>query len=112
MTMRKNNNGDSKMTAEKQSDGTVMYVGEDWLQDKGGDTVHVENITQPFSNWRPYYERRYPWIYQPTTKIRLKLSEVEYLRKLCEDDKKLRETMEKFAPHIEVEVDFPGGEGH
>ena len=53
----------------------------------------------------PYYPSyTYTW----PAKIRLTLSEVEHLRKLAKKDAALRETLEKFAPHIDIEVDFPG----
>lgn len=52
-----------------------------------------------------YYQ---PWTYMWPAKITLKLSEVEHLRKLAKSDAKLRGTLKKFAPFIEVEVDFPG----
>lgn len=45
------------------------------------------------------------WITSPVT-IKLKFSEVEYLRKRCKDDNKLKKILSKFGPHIEIEVDF------
>ena len=41
-------------------------------------------------------------------KISLTLSQVMHLRELALEDKKLRKVLKKFAPYIEVVVDFPG----
>lgn len=38
--------------------------------------------------------------------IRLKMSEVDALRRRAKGDAKLRRILEKFTPHIEVVVDF------
>src|SRR2546429_2115732 len=50
--------------------------------------------------WYPY------WTYSYQPKIQLTLTEVEHLRKLAKEDKRLKETLNKFTPWIQVVVDF------
>ena len=59
-------------------------------------------------DWGHYWAQPTYWnvSYTTPTKIRLKMSEVEKLRAAAKRDKALREVLEKFGPHIEVEVDF------
>lgn len=90
---------------------SVMYLNNNWLGDNetagaltvGGttDACNYQWWVTPTYTWPSYYYTQHP-------RIRLTLTEVEHLRKLCRSDRRLRETMEKVAPYIDVEVDFPG----
>jgi len=63
------------------------------------ETTHY--VTPAYSY---YYHDTYWW---PTLqKVRLKMSEVETLRRAAKKDKALKKVLEKIGPHIEVEVDF------
>jgi hypothetical protein len=80
------------------------------------DSVTNSSTTNAFGTtvcndwWSGYCQpiRYYP--YQSTTyidrKIRLKLSEVDTLRRACKGDEKLKEVLKKITPMIEVEVDL------
>lgn len=50
--------------------------------------------------WYPY------WNYSYRPRIELTLTEVEHLRTLAKNDKKLKDTLNKFTPWIQVVVDF------
>ena len=93
----------------------TMYVQDGWLDSDTATsaTLTIGGTYTPSSTGDWWYTPTYPAIYHtwPTyseRKIRLTLSEVEHLRKAARKDAKLRETLRKFSPHIEVEVDFPG----
>lgn len=57
---------------------------------------------QPFTT---HYH--YSWCACQTSKITLTLTEAMHLRKMAKADNKLRKTLRKLTPYIEVEVDFP-----
>lgn len=93
------------------STGQTVYPTNNWLSwDKtdSGATLTVggtDNLTGDW--WTPTYPSY--WYTYPTyseRKIRLKLSEVERLREAARGDEGLREILQKFSPHIEIEVDF------
>lgn len=50
--------------------------------------------------WYPY------WNYNYQPRIQLTLTEVEHLRTLAKNDKRLKDTLNKFTPWIQVVVDF------
>ncbi len=85
--------------------GEVMYLGQDFFNGSQS-TGTIANADSWVTTTSPTYWGNY-WQH---TKIRLKLSEVEHLRAAARTDKKLRKVLKKFAPYIEVEVDFPGGD--
>ncbi len=79
------------------SDGTTMTIANNWL-----DTGTTYN------NWT-YPTQTQPcisWYSVTPSKITLKLSEIERLRSAAKKDKALREILQKFTGHIEIEVDF------
>lgn len=96
----------------------TMYLSQNWADSAAitttspaGDWDSSTTFVYPdnnFAPWYPYYTPTYWWPYSVERKITLKLSEVEHIRKVCRKDAKLRETMNKLAPCIEVQVDFPG----
>lgn len=90
---------DSESVDVKASDGHTPIQ---W-----SDDVAIYSNAIPATHWH-YYTPTYWWPYETKTKIRMTLSEIEHIRKLCKNDRKLRESMQKLAPHIEVEVDFLG----
>jgi hypothetical protein len=53
--------------------------------------------------WWPYYP---VYTTSPARPIKLKMSEVERLRKAAKDDPKLKAILNKFTEQIEIEVDF------
>jgi hypothetical protein len=87
----------------------TLTLGNNWLDttvpqqvntDAGSFTVH--------NNWTyPYYTQPCisTWTYG-LSKITLKLSEIERLRSAAKKDKALKEILQKFTGHIEIEVDF------
>lgn len=100
----------------------VVPIGPAWLD--GGDIVSVGNATASptlttahlsvggSGNTIDYGQWTYPittsnWVYAHPPKIRLTLTEVQRLRKAAKKDEALKETLRKFTPHIEIEVDFP-----
>lgn len=97
------------------STGTSLALNANWLSTTTDAYQTSNNISYggdfPSVNgwwWAGYY---YPYITQyfghPTpAKIRLTLSEVERLRAAAKKDKALKATLQKFTPHIEIEVDF------
>jgi len=97
---------------------TTYALDADWLNEQSTDTNYVH--TTMTNTWWPY-DYLQPWYIQPyydpvynttyvTTyvdqKIKLKLSEVERLRKAARQDKRLKTVLEKFTQLIEIEVDF------
>ncbi len=100
---------------EQTNGSTTLCLNSDWLDyeqyPKQVNSVDNCTVTTTFpwvdstSNYATYWPN-----YWHTTdrKITLKLSEVMYLREKAADDKKLRKVLKKFAPHIEITVDFPG----
>lgn len=60
------------------------------------------SINMPYSDWGWNW-----WPYQSTIPLTLTLTEVMALRKRAREDDELRAILEKFTPHIRVEVDFP-----
>lgn len=74
-----------------------------WLDSTTVDVVPLAN-----NNWQ-WYPQDSAWsgtLRTEPRKIRLKLSEVERLRMAAKEDNKLREILQKFTGHIEIEVDF------
>ena len=93
----------------------ALCLNSNWLDTKtAGDTLDADGVnfiqtTDNFTGWtQPYtlYSNYWPHTYE--RKISLTLSEVMHLRTVAANDKKLRKTLKKFAPHIEITVDFPG----
>lgn len=91
---------------------TVQTLGlnENWLDTTTGQDVNLCQQSNTgdweYTTWTyPIYGNTcttYSW----SSKIRLKLSEVLYLRKQARKDKKLQKILRKFGSHIEIEVDF------
>lgn len=73
--------------ARNDASSSTLYIG---------DKLWVEP-----SQWH------YSYTWPTPAKIRLTLSEVLHLRTAAKKDKKLKETLQKIAPHVEIEVDFP-----
>ncbi len=60
-----------------------------------------------WTNWcQPIHYYPYPQTTYVDRKIRLKLSEVDTLRKACRDNENLKNVLKKITPMIEVEVDL------
>lgn len=93
---------------------TLMAVKSDWLN--ASTTLAAPNtggltsgsVTQLTTNcFVPYQHFYYPVYYQsPTRPIKLKLSEIEKLRKLAKADDQVKVILEKFTSLIEITVDF------
>jgi hypothetical protein len=66
----------------------------------GGTAVFPWTYT---NSWWPYYP---VYTASPARPIKLKMSEVERLRKAAKDDSKLKAILNKFTTQIEIEVDF------
>lgn len=84
-----------------------------WLDTSGGSIQQALTVTgvgyQYGSNclqtsYCPYWY--YPVVPSPARPIKLKLSEIERLRKAAKGDKALKEILSKFTDQIEIEVDF------
>lgn len=91
---------------------TAMALKDDWLERSCTSPFNVTagdypggSVSTDQSLWGRYW---YPWPHSYKPQISLTLTEVEHLRKLAKSDKKLRKTLQKFTPYIEVRVDFPG----
>lgn len=75
-----------------------------------GITPEHKNNYTTVGQYLAYYDWNYKWpwrmveTYAP--KIRLKLSEVEALREAVKGNKAVRAILNRFAPFIEIEVDF------
>jgi len=71
------------------------------------DSVTVWDGTDTTSNYvnGTYYYQWTDW-WPTLQKVRLKMSEVETLRRAAKKDRALKKVLEKIGPHIEVEVDF------
>ena len=86
----------------------TLCVTSDWLSSADSVTTTADTFypawTAPTADNFTYW----PSYNFSAAKIELKLSEVMYLRELAVDDKKLRKVLKKFAPYIEITVDFPG----
>ena len=86
--------------------GGTLALNENWLETTSGGLVTYDNdtVTCEWTGWT------YPW--QTSTywgaplKIRLTLTEILYLRKQAQKDKRLRVILQQFTPYIEIEVDF------
>lgn len=91
-----------------QTNGDTVYLTDGWFEENSSVTFDSTSIVGSDSLYvGGCYTPTYTWSYPVYTRIRLKLSEIEHLRKRCRDDHKLKKIMRKFAPHIEVEIDFP-----
>lgn len=97
---------------QQLTSGDTVYLTDGWFEENSAGSVNFDSTSIVGSDslyiggcYTPI--RSYTWSYPVYTRIRLKLSEIEHLRKRCRDDHKLKMIMRKFAPHIEVEVDFP-----
>lgn len=95
------------------STGQTVYPTENWLSFSNNDGTTGATLTVGSTNtltgdwWTPTYPSY--WYTYPTyseRRIRLKLSEVERLREVARKDEGVREILQKFSPHIEIEVDF------
>jgi hypothetical protein len=91
---------------------TTVALGSD-RPDSTTNAVQVSNnlAGEYYAGGWTWHGWHYPYLYVPTfvtgtAKIRLRLSEVERLREAARTDEALRTTLNKFTPHIEVEVDF------
>lgn len=97
--------------------GETLCLNSTWLDSTIGDAAMGAEAVEFTSGsatfqlwtdpWNTYHQTYWP-NYTYERKISLKLSEVMYLRELAAEDKKLRKILKKFAPHIEITVDFPG----
>ena len=106
----------SNQSIGSASPGSTLCVTSSWL-DYGqhpsttiGNTLPVDNGTITYPDWTAPVSSY--WTYWPgysysAPKIELSLSEVMYLREKASEDKKLRKVLKKFAPYIEITVDFP-----
>ena len=93
----------------------LMACNSDWLDtaqtfNSGDVTLTTTNGLWNATNtirtdwWTSYYS---PVFYSsPARTIRLKLSEVERLRKAAKADDKLKAILQKFTDQIEIAVDF------
>jgi len=68
-----------------------------------GDTFDSTTTVYTYPWWATHYYYHYD---TPRRPIKLKLSEVEKLRKAAKADAKLKEILQKFTDHIEITVDF------
>lgn len=90
----------------------VLACNQDWLQASNNValTTTVDTLTGRALNCYPssYYTHWYYPVYQTSLArpIKLKLSEVERLRKAARADKALKAILEKFTSQIEITVDF------
>jgi phytoene dehydrogenase-like protein len=94
-----------------KSTNQTVGLPENWL-DTAPQAAYVPSTTDNSlavgGNLSGYWTYPTYWgtTYVEPRKIRLKLSEVERLRMAAKEDKKLREILQKFTGHIEIEVDF------
>lgn len=89
------------MTTTEDQSKQVFTVAQNWLDGAtGGETITNSNSigNSCITVWPNWYN--YP------VRIVLKLSEVEHLRKICKNNAKLKEILNRFTPYIEVQVDF------
>ena len=96
------------------TDTQALALSTNWLEvsDPTGGTTTTggANVFTTYTypdNWT------YRWYYHPwpacthnADDIILKMSEVERLRMVAREDKKLKKILEKFTPYIKVVVDF------
>lgn len=103
------------MNDVQTTEAQVLGLNNNWLDTTtGGELVAGDCTTwQATDNWEtvqywtyPIYGNTVSTTYSWRSKIRLKLSEVLYLRKQARRDKKLKKILQKFGEHIEIEVDF------
>jgi len=82
-------------------------ISDNWLQNLQVDNFDA-TVTTNANN--AYIQGNYlvstPWVNYYLSRVILLLSEVEYLRKLAKNDDKLKDILNKFTAHIEVQVDF------
>ena len=84
--------------------GTTNCSGYPYNGGSGGGTAGSSWRYTSYGYWWPDY---YPvYTASPTRPIKLKMSEVERLRKAAKDDPKLKAILNKFTEQIEIEVDF------
>ena len=96
--------------------GDSLCLNSAWLDyersptqtDGGVVTNTAVGCTLPWTDYASNYFTYWGNSWPSVSKIELKLSEVMYLRELAAGDKKLRKVLKKFAPYIEITVDFPG----
>lgn len=90
------------------SAGQTVYPTNDWLSFSNTASATLSIGGNISSDWyTPTYPTYYyTWPTYSERKIRLKLSEVERLREVARKDEGVREILQKFSPHIEIEVDF------
>ncbi len=86
----------------------TMALSSNWLDGMSFPSTSGMELTGTYGSTSFYYYPPEPWHYQlwETTKIDLKLSEVEILRATAKKNKKLKSILNKFSPYIRVEVDF------
>lgn len=91
-----------------ESEGEIVYLTNGWLEDSEASSttssVTTNTAAGSYTIWTTPY---YGWTnygYEP--KIRMTLTEIEHIRKLCKSDQRLKATMQKLTPYITVEVDF------
>jgi len=83
---------------------TVYTVAQNWLDGSTGGEIHPNTTVTNAMNCS--YLTVWPNWYSYPVRIVLKLSEVEHLRKICKNNAKLKEILNRFTPYIEVQVDF------
>lgn len=89
----------------------ITYPTSTWLDQPEPVNATSSTTVSWWPHWVPDTTSARPLTYWYETKqaprpIRLKLSEVERLRVAAKGDDDLRAVLQKFAPHIEIEVDF------
>ena len=95
--------------------GDTLCVSNQWLDytQYPSSTADTVITTTGGTGWVDVYSNHstyWPgyWYSGSSPRITLKLSEVMYLRELAAEDKKLHKVLKKFAPYIEITVEFPG----
>ena len=92
-----------------------LACNSNWLDTDNTATPTITGVVIGGSaNCTGSYQYQYPyWAYPistyittPARPIKLKMSEVDYLRNLAKDFPRLKETLKKFTDLIEITVDF------
>jgi len=83
-------------------------VATNYLDSTSGEVVNGSTTTFGCTaDWWTYPWYTYPvYVSGPARPIKLKMSEVEFLRTKAQKDAKLRKILAKFTDQIEVTVDF------
>ncbi len=97
----------------------IVTLTDDWMESNASTTVQISETgffadqlgcgCRGWCSCHTIYVQPYgfPWLTTTSTSdIYLTMAEVDVLRKLARKDKKLRRILEKFTPHIRVQVSF------